>query len=294
MYKVIIWGTGKYYNKFFNLLKFQELNKKIRIVAVMSNDTYINETIDGWRFLKKDEAIKLEYDYCFVAINNFTAAREEAIRLGIPENKLIPIEVLEVPYFDLEKYVAIKEGKLSIIARNCWGGICYHYLGLEFLSPTINMFFSSTDFNKFVKNMDNYLALPVEFVEMRFEKDLKRDYPVGKIGDIKLYFNHYTDFELAKECWDKRKMRINKDNLLIVSSTMSEDEAREFDSLPYEHKIIFVPFENDLESNCRIDYTDNKGGITIGMISNRIANGSMGMFDLLSFLNHEKNFIRTY
>jgi uncharacterized protein (DUF1919 family) len=78
-----------------------------------------------------------------------------------------------------------------------------------------------------------------------------------------------------------------------VSSTLSEQIAQEFDTLAHENKIIFVPFHNNLTSNIYLEYEDKHDGITIGMRSNRTANGSLNLIDLLALLNQEKNFIRT-
>ena len=39
----------------------------------------------------------------------------------------------------------------TIISSDCTGGVVYNELGLEFRSPTINMFFSAKDFVDFVR-----------------------------------------------------------------------------------------------------------------------------------------------
>ena len=155
------------------------------------------------------------------------------------------------------------------------------------------MFFHRKEFNLFVSNLEYYLDLPVEFFEMQYNNDLKHDFPVGIIGDIKLNFNHYTDFECAKACWEKRKKRINMENLLIISSATSVDDALEFDKLPYENKLIFVPQEVGTKSSYCIHFEDHHDGVTIGMVANGTANGTKSMFDILSFLNHESDFLRT-
>lgn len=294
LYKVIIWGYGKKYNEYLNLIKNLEEKEIIKVIAVMSNDSFEGMQVDQYIFLSKEYALKQEYDYCLVALDDWENVKKEALELGIPEDKLIPIRVLSIPYFDFEKYIKIKESKPSILSRNCWAGLCYHYLGLEFLTPTINCFFSEEDFNRFAERLDYYLELPIEYKEMGFNWKLNINYPIGQLGDIQLNFNHYTDFDHAKDCWERRKKRINRDNLLFVSSSMSKSIAKEFDELPYENKIIFVPFQNDLKSNFCIAsmLTENDTTNTIGEISNRIANGNTGMFDLLAFISHEKEYMR--
>lgn len=292
MYNVIIWGTGSLYEIYYNSLKLQELIGSINILAVISDDINIKTSIDGYPVLPVETAFTLDFDYCLLAMDQISLVFQAIERLNslrLTKDKFIPMEVLLIPNFDFEKYIILKKSNLSILSSNCWAGFCYHRLGLEFLSPTINMFFDCRDFNKFMKDLNYYLSLPVEFVEMCYETNLRRHYPVGVIGDIRLNFNHYTDFDDAVACWEKRKKRINKNNILAVSYTDQEDVAIEFDNLPYENKIIFTSFENNLQSSVYINLEDGEplwGAVTDA------ANGNKNIFDMLALLNHEDDFMR--
>lgn len=291
MYNIIIWGTGLCYARCFNSLKLQEAMGRVKVLAVTSNDKEIRTSLDGYPFLAKKDIVTLDFDYCLVAIDNFSVVFKEAEHIGINKSKLVPMNVLLVPYFDFEKYITLKESKLSIFSVNCWGGICYHRLGLEFLSPTINCYFHPRDFNRFMRDLDYYLSLPVEFVKMNYNPDAKADYPSGMIGDIQIHFLHYTDFDYAKGCWEKRTERINKENILVVSCAEEIDIAVEFDELPYENKIIFTPFESNLKAGFYVYPDSNR---KFGEVINAIARGDKNIFNMLAFLNHEHNFIRTF
>lgn len=291
MYNVIVWGTGACYDRCFNALKFQEVLGTVKILAVTSNDFYSKTLIDGYPFLSKEDASVLDFDYCLVAIDNISCMLEEAAYLRIRRDKLIPLRVFLIPHFDLKKYITLKESNLSIISSNCWGGICYHRLGLEFLSPTINMSFTTSDFIKFVKKLDYYLSLPVEIEKTQDNSTFKKNYPIGLIGDVHLYFDHYTDFDCAKTCWETRKKRVNKNNILVVAHTDSEDLAKEFDSLLYRNKIIFTSFKNNLKSAIYIKAND---GEKYGVCINKTASGSNNILDIIAFMNHENDFMRIH
>ena len=73
----------------------------------------------------------MDFDYCIVTVLNLDIIKKEALILEIPINKLIPINVLQVPYFDFKKYIHIKETGISILSQNCWGGLCYNHLGYD-------------------------------------------------------------------------------------------------------------------------------------------------------------------
>ena len=104
----------------------------------------------------------------------------------------------------------LKNNNFSIICSNCIGGIIYHRLGLKFLSPTINLWMWQYDYLKFVLDLERYLSLELEFIESEY------NYPVAKLGDITIYFNHYKTEKEAEESWNKRKQRINYDNLFLI------------------------------------------------------------------------------
>lgn len=284
MYKVIIWGMGKWYNQYFNLIKFQESKEKIIICGIVSNDNGLKK-IDSYPFIEKKYLKYLEFDYCIVAMNNYEEAVKESIFLGINRECLIPIRVFSIPYFDFEEYIEIKNSKISIISRNCWGGICYHYFGLKFNSPFINLFFLDTEFNKLLSDFDNYMSLPLIYEKDVYGEREGKSYPVGRLGDIRIYFNHYASFDEAKRCWERRKDRINYNNLLVVSTTSCRDVAEEFDKLPYNNKIIFVPFNTALESSVSIFDKNDNDFFTFGMKANSTGNGEKGVIDLIQLLS---------
>ena len=290
MYNILIWGTGREYNNYLNCIRLLELKEQISIVGITSNDRDITTSVDNYPFVKKEDLNSLDFDYCIVAIANMSIIINEAESLGIEKSKLIPIRVLSIPNIDFNEYIKLKNSHLTIFSPNCWAGICYHRLGLEFLSPTINMFEDRDDFNKLMINLDTYMSYSVEFIETRYDKNLKREYPVGLLNDILLHFNHYESFDQALSCWEKRKQRINKDNILIVSNTSSERTAYEFENIPCKNKLIFTPFDVYTPSSYHLNYSDDLG--KFGMFVNETASGAKNILDIIAFCNHKDNYIR--
>ncbi len=136
----------------------------------------------------------------------------------------------------------LQNHEFSILCNNCTGGILYHDLHEQFRSPTINLFFYSDHFFKFVENLDHYLSQ--ELVPCHNPIYTPRiNYPVCNLGDLELHFLHYHSFEEAKTLWDRRKARINKENLFIMWTFMgaktSPEMAKRFEDLPFERKVAF-------------------------------------------------------
>lgn len=111
---------------------------------------------------------------------------------------------------------------LSIISQNCIGGVIYHDLGAQFLSPTVNTFIPEPDFVKLAGNLRYYME---QELVMRWEET----YPVGMLADVQIHFMHYATCAEAKESWERRKKRINYDRVLVLAT-----DRDGFDEAVYE------------------------------------------------------------
>ena len=124
----------------------------------------------------------------------------------------------------------------SIISSNCCGAILAHDLGIRFNSPTVNCFFYPNDFLKFCRNLQYYLNQ-----EPEYQYDAEEGYPICLIGDIYVFAMHYKSFDEFKESWNRRKKRVNYNNLFIMMTDrdgFEEDMLGKLASIPYP-KILF-------------------------------------------------------
>lgn len=100
----------------------------------------------------------------------------------------------------------------TLVCSNCTGGLLYHWLGLEFRSPFINLYLDNEDFITALENFDEFMDTPL--VE---DKESGKDYPVGiGAGGVRVHFMHYSDFDSAVAKWEQRKARMNRDNMAVM------------------------------------------------------------------------------
>lgn len=110
----------------------------------------------------------------------------------------------------------LKNSNFTILCSNCIGGCIYHRLEQQFLSPTVNCFMTTQDFIQFCVHLDYYLEQELHFIQSA------HNYPVGqlrgvdKIPTITIHFNHDEHEESAMQDWNRRKARINRNNLYII------------------------------------------------------------------------------
>lgn len=144
---------------------------------------------------------------------------------------------------------------LSVFSANCIGACMLHDLGAAFNSPFVNLCLYAEDYIKFLKDPQKYLALEFEEIERQF------DYPMARLGDLTFRFVHYSSFEQAVADFKRRVPRINYDNLFVMFAERdgcTYELLKEFDSLPYAHKIVFthLPYE-DIQSSFYIKGYEN-------------------------------------
>ena len=160
-------------------------------------------------------------------------------------------------------YRKINNSDFTIISNNCWGGHVYRYFGLGYNSPTVGLYFYADEYVKFVNNIKYYLDCELEFIsykDSKYRKDLeeKQYYtvPIGKLDDVEIVFLHYKDEKEAKEKWNRRKKRVNYDNIILKFSqqNLCEDRHLEwFDNLDFSKKVMFVN-SPDNKYDCSVYY----------------------------------------
>lgn len=141
---------------------------------------------------------------------------------------------------------------VTIISANCNGGIVSHDLGLQFRSPTVNLFIPAEDFVKFCENLPYYLSIDtmVECIDPTVTKGIS--YPVAYLGDILLFLVHYSSVEEAQKIWNQRKSRINWNNIAVMATDrdgMNDELKDRFERLPYR-KVMFTHLPDEKHPSC--------------------------------------------
>ena len=127
------------------------------------------------------------------------------------------------------------------------------------------MFIKNPEFVDFLENIEYYLSLEPDFV------DMGESYPTAVIGDgehkkITLYFNHESEIEEARAKWDKRRKRVNYENMYIMMYNLdglTQDDIKRVEQLPKEkfrNKVLFTHTPlSDVDWSCYIEpvLTDN-------------------------------------
>lgn len=144
----------------------------------------------------------------------------------------------------------ISSSNFTIISANCWGGSVYEDLKLQYLTPTVGLFFYAPCYIEFLKDLEAYMQASPEFInhskypEANQYRNQNYAYPIGLLNKkVEIHFLHYKTEQEALEKWERRKQRINWENLFIACTDrdrMTTELMKEFDQLPYAKKVIFT------------------------------------------------------
>lgn len=154
----------------------------------------------------------------------------------------------------------LKNEKPTIICQNCYTGIWLHDYNMEFRTPTINIYFTASDFIKFCNNLEEYIKMPLEEVASG-----SAAYPIGKLNDIIIHLVHYDSFDEANKRWIERCNRIDLDNLYFMMTDRDDctyQNLIDFDKLKCKNKVVFVhrPYP-EIKSACYVLGYENESYI---------------------------------
>lgn len=186
----------------------------------------------------------------------------------------------------------LKNTDFTLISNNCIAGIIYNDLGLQFRTPTVNLYISGEEYLNFVKNFKIYISSPMfDVTEME-----KKGFPVGKIiphdfqyPPIKVYFQHYQKFEDAFETWRRRSERINYENIYFLWEFFDElydvSLLKEFDELPIKKMALLHNEIAGIENGFVFKYKKSVAGDVLQLVE-REGKRHLDEFDYVRFLNN--------
>lgn len=152
------------------------------------------------------------------------------------------------------RHTFIKDKTITIISNNCIAADIYGLCDLRFNSPTVNLQILPSEYIKFCLKLDYYLnADVIRYTDLsdshrnlvkkhynRFPEEL--EFPFAICDDILICLQHYKSFDEFKDCWDRRKKRVNFNNLrkVFVVDNNYLNEAYEFKKIMSAKDALFT------------------------------------------------------
>lgn len=288
MYKSIIWGVGAFYD---NYIAHYVLNDEINVIGFVSGCESVCKELDEKPIFSLNEITNIDFDFIIVAVEDqqiFRNIKKRVVNeLHMPEKKCINGKVFKHPCFNWERYMKILDNPPTLITEACYGGYIYNQLGMQFFSPFINTRISENDYLKLINNVSYYLnqnlqvgndIQKTEEMQTKIGEDIswgKMGYPIAMLGDLKLHAIHAKDLKSYMDEWERRRQRINWDNIWILMIIENEEILEKFKAIKYEKKIGIYYRETDCKQIIALNEWGN--------FSSRLKFGH----DFLSYVHHQ-------
>lgn len=288
-YRCLVWGAGQCFSKNINLIHYYESEGILDINGITDNFP-IYSRVGAYTFIEKAAIKATDYDIVLIMADGeiLRDIENEVLNLGFEYSKIVPYKVLYLYGFDVDKYVKLRENTPSIFSPSCWGGITYNSLGLQFKSPLINMSIEHDEFLELVNSLPEYMEYELIFDSWGWEDVLKREYPIMRCGDVRLHCNHYLTEEDARMAWERRKQRVNWDNIFVMDFEEDQVYMHRFKDIPYKNKVLFTTFYDMSECSMYCDWNaicTRVKSKQFGLFLNSVAQGKYLYYDILGLLS---------
>ena len=124
---------------------------------------------------------------------------------------------------------------VTLLSQNCIGGVFYKDMGMQFASSTVGLYMGSGDFVRFAANLEDYLSRELQLC-------WGEEYPIGLLGNLQIHFMHYDTCRQAREAWQRRCGRINRERLMVLCTDrdgFTDEDFALWKELPYP-KVLFT------------------------------------------------------
>lgn len=187
----------------------------------------------------------------------------------------------------------------TIISNNCWGGVAYEHFGLQKQSPTIGAYFFAEDYLEFIANLKRYMQMEIKIIsvdeskhKVAIKKNKTPNAIVGVLSDsselqpIEIVFLHYKNPEIVIDKWNRRKQRINYNNLIFKFSLQNECTEKHIElfekmNLPGKKFMFINRLEEVNKYSCAVYYPGFE-------LNSQIENDTFywnKYFDVVKFIN---------
>ena len=223
MRRILLYGCGKRFHSIKDALKQCEKRGQFIIIGIYDKNLPEGKDIDGWPIIPKEKISEQSFDSILITSSIYEREiKEELLEYGIDSR------VFNYGFCPSEWDTSLNG--VSIFSNLCWGGIAAHTLGIECCSPTKDLWIVEHEFIAFLNNLDYYLSLdPVmsgwSGAHGQFDS---AKYPLLTVGDITLHCNHDSDPDEAIEKWQRRKKKINFDNMVAVLATKQPEQEADY------------------------------------------------------------------
>lgn len=146
-------------------------------------------------------------------------------------------------------YIFFRNRDYCFISQNCVGQRFYLMQKQKYSSPTIGLWMYPKDFLALSSNLHYYLSLSLEKSD---SESVAQQYPVGILGDLTIFFQHYDSFDNALKSFQNRVQRVKLENVFLVMTDrdgFNDNDFEMFQKIKTKRKLLFTSKLKYLSAN---------------------------------------------
>lgn len=286
-YRTIIWGCGTQYNMHLPLFRDMVDRGEIEVVAVYDRQFEFGTTLDCFPIVSYEELPHIEHDLLIACV--YGAEKQviaNCIEIFGNRDKVVPVRLFDVPGITVDRYFQIKDARFSILSEICFGGFLSHRMCIEHLSPFKNLWLRGRDYFEVLRDLEHFMSVEPVFTGWYEEKndDGTKTGVLNPIltldGRVELICNHDSDPQAAIDKWNRRRVKVNYDNLLVTFLARDKKHEDMFYDIPLRgRRVCFSYYKSDRPETV---YVPDESPVVQHTSLNRIVMHEGNLIDLYS------------
>ena len=245
MKRIIVYGSEKEYLEYRDVLQMRQQRGDTFAAGLCTGLPSTGTVPDALTPIPPERLAGMEFDYLLILPEDEKETILKLTGLGIERQRIINKTTFEQAEASWEEMEAVRNGRITILSNNCFGGLLAKTLCMECCSPTRGLWIAEHLFPRFLAHLDDYLSEKPVFAGWEYgSHDYESSrFPVLALGDLALHCNHDTDADEAIEKWVKGVKKINPNNMIAVFVTEIQSMEPEFYRIErIRWKVCFASF----------------------------------------------------
>jgi len=146
-------------------------------------------------------------------------------------------------------FLFFRNKHFCFISQNCLGQRFYLMQKQKYNSPTIGLWMYPKDFLSLSSNLEYYLSLSLEKSD---SESIARNYPVGILVELRIFFQHYERYDIARKSFQTRAQRVTLDNVFLIMTdrdVFTDMDFEFFQKIVTNRKLLFTSNLNYMSAN---------------------------------------------
>lgn len=244
--RIAVWGMGRVFARSLPQLR-RAVDGGAVLAALVDANPQQASPFEGVPVLAPDELDP--GDIGLVIIMSSKSHKEiaaQAAELGFDRSSLVSHRILDIPGFDMQRYLQLRRQGMSIASNGSWGEVMSRLLKVENRSPFEGTFIPDADYLRMAADLKRYLSIDEPLYVGERIGPYGNLYHCFLFDDVQVRMDGGRTAQEALAQWRRGCEGFDFDRALVELHTLDPAAERVFNALvAVPNRICLVPYETD-------------------------------------------------